>query len=1221
MKRSTSWSTFIRRLSVFYIFLAIIAILFLVYYYYYVPANEGEFTERATRELKRVVDNFQKKSVDLDSTFSQAISLAKSDTQFIEQKGSYERLNENIPYKVDTSGRLKGPNPRIIDSGGWSILYPEQKGWNVLVSLKAFVAPLFEARNDIFDSYLLLSADSIQSMWSIIFKQTGITSSEYLRIDTLRALQKNSDLSAVIDLEISGGRWKLFFRPFDFHKQKLAVGGLIATDRYRAYIRNTPVKYIANCIFILVFIFVLLPFVKIFFLSPNEQINGKDVILTSLSIFLGTTAILIILFYIYVFTVSEQAFENRMKDISGKLRSDVETEFEKAGEQLNYYSKTYSQLPDSQRRILYYDTSNIKAKKIVDSTFCPLIYPNLTRVLWVDSAGNTLAKWNPLTFTTPLTRVTTYEFFRQLKEIESDDNPKNDLIIYPGKSNTTREYQFYIAKRDTQHVLTLVGDKPIFVRSIGILLAASLNCSTYPVLPPGFGFCIIDNQGNVLLHSDSRRNLSENILAETRGNKRLMGALNYRNSVMVRDAVLYGQRENLFITPVKDQPLAIVVFFDKKSVTANISRLLHFAITCLLYMFLAITICILCVSASSGDVHKIKFNLHKIEWIRPSAMNRYSYMFTTRFFKWLIVIYGIIFFSILGTRADARYIFYISLLLPVYAVLGFIVSRKHLANKYGRPKNYTVVFSWWDALARTVLDAVAVWVVLLLFNVVIYLAIIQSKEHDHAMTFMILLLAQFAFIAVLVYQYRKIVNELPVKRIDVANEMYCDDDPHGKIRSIYLSSLKLALILISVLPALGIFTYSFFCEKIQYKKKKELFVAEQYCSRYASLRAEQAGYKPSLVPYLSPSLDTLVLRRGIYLSDKDNINLTTARNKSGKLTVYDEPYCALADNLYQYTMNFFGEFTIRNSANDSDPSWQFSRQNRSLVLDYKNKTKEGRFVKISSAYDNPLYLLKENRASGIFFVLIVILFLYLEFQLINKTVGRLFMLKFFGNPARDEKYLDKFFTIVDKDASYCKGIKIPRPLDMRFFKIEEDRRVVFYDQKYLLKFWHLNNAKTIADKEQLILQMTNCFAPVYDKIWEAQSEQERYFLFNLSLDGYSNYKNSDVIFRLINKGILVPKNFTIKFFSLSFRNFILGKKGTQEIDDLKAKFSTGGVWQSIRTPFLVVVGGFVLFFVITQNELTHQLTALIASVAALGPLVVQLIGKGLSKKTTDSGSV
>src|SRR4030095_7588495 len=97
MKRSTDWGTFIRRLSVFYVLLIILFSLFLIYYYYYVPQNESEFNDRAHRELKRLVDNFVQRHKDLQNTFSQ---VRGDDSNFHHKTGSYEKLNENIPYEI-----------------------------------------------------------------------------------------------------------------------------------------------------------------------------------------------------------------------------------------------------------------------------------------------------------------------------------------------------------------------------------------------------------------------------------------------------------------------------------------------------------------------------------------------------------------------------------------------------------------------------------------------------------------------------------------------------------------------------------------------------------------------------------------------------------------------------------------------------------------------------------------------------------------------------------------------------------------------------------------------------------------------------------------------------------------------------------------------------------------------------------------------------------------
>src|SRR5262249_24088923 len=147
----------------------------------------------------------------------------------------------------------------------------------------------------------------------------------------------------------------------------------------------------------------------------------------------------------------------------------------------------------------------------------------------------------------------------------NDSVTQESLVVYPGKSNTTREYQVYIAKPNHQFINTGNKKYPV-VHAIGILLATSLNCNMYPILPPGFSFCVIDAKGNVLIHSDSRRNLSENLLDELRGNASLVRAINTKSEAMIRDQSIYGTHQDLYVRPLKGQPLSLVVLFNKRSI-------------------------------------------------------------------------------------------------------------------------------------------------------------------------------------------------------------------------------------------------------------------------------------------------------------------------------------------------------------------------------------------------------------------------------------------------------------------------------------------------------------------------------------------------------------------------------------------------------------------------------------------------------------------------------
>src|SRR6202008_3762778 len=95
----------------------------------------------------------------------------------------------------------------------------------------------------------------------------------------------------------------------------------------------------------------------------------------------------------------------------------------------------------------------------------------------------------------------------------------------------------------------------------------------------------------------------------------------------------------------------------------------------------------------------------------------------------------------------------------------------------------------------------------------------------------------------------------------------------------------------------------------------------------------------------------------------------------------------------------------------------------------------------------------------------------------------------------------------------------------------------------------------------------------FQRIWEDLPSSERYFLYDYSDDGYTNYKDSKLLFALYKKGLLRHETDKDQWtmFAISFREFLLRKKGTVEIKRLKQRYSVPGVWSTIRIPALIVI--------------------------------------------------
>jgi len=209
-------------------------------------------------------------------------------------------------------------------------------------------------------------------------------------------------------------------------------------------------------------------------------------------------------------------------------------------------------------------------------------------------------------------------------------------------------------------------------------------------------------------------------------------------------------------------------------------------------------------------------------------------------------------------------------------------------------------------------------------------------------------------------------------------------------------------------------------------------------------------------------------------------------------------------------------------------------------------------------------------------------------------------LDFFVNTnkiAINTKYIGAFFTAPDALPAadpYLLDAPIPRPMTMRFFRFE--RRVNFWARTG--KPW------TPVD---YILVLADYFAPVYERIWNALSDDEQYVLYDFSNDRYTNYKNSTVLFKLINKGILVRENNMLDVFSPSFRQFILCKKDTPYIEKLKAVYSVSGTWHNIRIPVMSLIAVVAIFLFTTQAQFMGVVIAGITTLSTLVPMLMRLL--------------
>jgi len=331
------------------------------------------------------------------------------------------------------------------------------------------------------------------------------------------------------------------------------------------------------------------------------------------------------------------------------------------------------------------------------------------------------------------------------------------------------------------------------------------------------------------------------------------------------------------------------------------------------------------------------------------------------------------------------------------------------------------------------------------------------------------------------------------------------------------------------------------------------------------------------------------MTKGIYLSDRDSVTIGAGlpRNTGA---IYDGPYQGVVNRIYSYTMPLFGEFAIGNTSGDS-VSWQFGTNDNSLFLYYKGKGTKPPDITVRSVFRNPLQnFLLVVRGGGFIFPVIIGLFLIFLYWCTRDLMRRLLFLEFVTPVNSKNEFLQEYLENNELDPLYAG--KWEKRLSLASILEQERPR---------------------EGQDEYILKLSFKLAPAYSKIWKDLSDKEMFILYDLCRDGFTNYKNTDTFYQLHTKGILVFDDYKVKPFSLSFRNFVLAQKDTEQMQGILKKNSIGGVWRSLRVPILLIAGVISIFFVLTQNEVAQDLTAFISSLVAIIPLLIQFLGRNSSK--------
>jgi hypothetical protein len=1187
------------------------------YFFKFIPDNKSNLEGRSYRQLRSLANTITQKTNDIGAIFEQK-NIETGNV--IHKKGAFDRLNSIYAYSVDRTvpekekffvGRGKNENVkfyfRIKDT-----LNPPY----LAIRSNDLLSPVFNNRDDLFNAYILLrnnpgSDNPARTTYEILYQSPGVSSSEFISLDTLSRLQKNSDFSSTIDLNISGTDYHIFLSSFRVQQEKLVLAGLIKRADYLAKVNRAP-RSLASFFFVLLLVLLIsLPFFKIFLLSPREHIGFSDVIYCGISLFAGSSLLIIALFGIFTASNKTANSQNKLKTLSNNLKQDFESQLDSCKKQLQLYDQQISNIADSGKWLFlleYRGDSMTRQNRLkLNDLMKPRAYKNIQRVFWIDSSGDTQAKWNTFNFFANFTCVSDFAYFTRLSAQSREDS---SVVIYPVFSNSTGEFQVIVSRS------FYPADKKIKKNPLDnlkySLIAGFFTVSARPVMEKNFDFSIIDNStGDVFFSSDKSQNLQLNFSDELHSSN-FQNALITRTASPLPDINFKDKLLDLYVSPIKDFPLSLVVYYDKGLVYDHVLRIIYFTTEIILIVYILIIICLGWYGIKTQQGSVLNVSMNKIEWFRISKENSRSYRFTVHYFLRLIFLTLILFFTILAGNLDIRSIFYISFFLPFFTTWGFLSSR------------LTDSKIWEDEFRAKKLSFKIITMnyffpaFMILLNFIVLGLIPDSdswifdEHHCFLYFFEVAALIMMSDVYTGVYGKNKWfdrTNNLFINRPMLSDfgvykgtyEQLEFGKEKKKIIINYFNSLYLGVLLVAVIPVIGIFLYAENSQRIQDLKSSELFAVSQLEKKIQYVNKELIDNFDSTLEKLQPGffayMEDFKKNAGIYLSPGHRIFTRTDKdmNKDTCKTInFPSP-----DVFYYSLLHFTFPFALDQDDNDNiqaqsgDTSWTFQlchgRQD-SLFLRYKSQIdKKIPLIEMHSKMPSQLSVFAgKNIFSKLFLIALLFSLLYGCLWVIWKSIRRLFLLDYYLN--RDCQRTDScnLYYLLSTNSTTDFTInneidlnKIPTPV---LFKFESAR---FF--RY----------RAICSREEFILAMQNYFRDNYEQIWQSLDKQEQYVTYDVCTDGYTNYKDMDVVYRLIFRGILYFKDFKICPFSKSFQNYILSKKGTAEIRELKSQVAVAGTWQAFRNPVLFVVVIIASFLVITQDTLVHQATALITSVGAI----------------------
>jgi len=879
---SSKAGIWLRKLGGVIFLFVVLALAFSFYFFKYVPARKTEFHRNAFLELKQIEYAFNTRNKSFAYSL-QNFNLKDQKRFDIPSLKNYFLLSQESDSNNDRR-RLKDstvtvrPTSLQYDStyGAWQLNYPFHANGHSYIAKKNFDSvfiPIISTYQDIFDGYVVILGK--KDTGEIIYHSGNYAIDYTIVNDSLTKKRDGFSLQSVKDISIEGNPYKLFIDPVPIGTQTLILAGFISQSHYTAKYQETPFSFISIISVLALLLLIHLPILKIYLLNKNERLTDIDIRLIIGSFFIA--AFVGFFLFTKILLDQDQPIHNRrnLTKLSLKMELAMKNEIDSMLLQLDsleWILKSHygTAALEGVMKEHYSKTFQLDSAKVKQTDFLlkPRVYPYMDQFFLLDKEGNWQGRWafrKKYNFS-PFINARDRQYFIDLKQ-DRELNVKDiheKFTIQPTLAKLDGAYVGNVVKKcsnlwpDT--VVYSKNRKALDTKFYVIGISSQMHSLYNTLLPPGYDFSIITENGDIQYDSKKGRGLLSNFYMEVGDSASVKQSVQYHAKHFFESMMVRGKKVALLSRPLEGFPYQLMVY-------CNLARSEGFQkhVIFMAALLTGIVVGLLIFSAFVNERAKKKYRLLEsksmhFNWLHPSTnvfkLKYYKYLIVMMIVMLVVFLFAWYVMEIHWPQFESR-ILLLSMLFPFYIAIAYYELRETFYQEM-------------DKMARTVSryminPSLALRGLLLVILFVINLSAV--KNHRSGISpqggwFM--MLTQFAWVEIIFISCFFLRNRNGLSFEEQSSVT------RKKLPRSYSLAIVTGILMVSIIPAISIF-WLFFKQEVDsnyYSDQLTFAKAIDQRSQEINDRIKEFKYDPGDTGIIQ----ALKLNNGVYEINDDTIS-------------------------------------------------------------------------------------------------------------------------------------------------------------------------------------------------------------------------------------------------------------------------------------------------------------------------------------------------------------